>query len=768
MSTPVRTPSYSQDVRALPTNPLRPGQPSVSQFLPQALRRLLLGLVAGGCLAAHGPAAPAAAAAAAPRVLPEGQLPKDARLQPLKDLDGYFPLTPPTSTVEWQRRTEAVRRQMLVALGLWPMPARTPLNPVLHGRIDRGDYTVEKVYFESVPGFFVTGSLYRPKGRAGKVPGVLCPHGHWNEGRFLDVGADKVKKELAQGAEQFEEGGRSPLQARCVMLARMGCVVFHYDMIGYADSVQIPLSIAHGFSKQRPAMNTPENWGLFSPQAETHLQSVMGLQTLNSLRALDFLTGLPDVDSDRIACTGASGGGTQTFILGAIDPRVKVAFPAVMVCTAMQGGCTCENASLLRVNTGNVEFAALFAPKPLGMTCADDWTKEMPSKGFPELQATYALLGKPANVHLTQGIQFEHNYNRLARTAMYSWMNTHLKLGAKEPIVEPDYQRLTRDELSVWDAEHPAPKAGDPEFERVLLRRLHEDALRQLSAAATQPGQFRKAFGSGVEALLGRAPSEVGQVDWEMIHKEDRGTWIEMSGLLRARLHGEELPAVFCHPKQWNGTTVIWLTGQGKAGLFGADGLLQEEARQLVESGATVMSVDLLQQGEFREDGSELARTGRVKNPREAAAFTFGYNHALFAQRVHDVMSTVHFIKSNERPSKRLLLVARGSAGPIAAAALAVQHGSIDSALLETGGFRFSNVTDIHDPNFLPGGAKYGDLPALLALAAPTRLWVSGETAASMATARAQAWTGQTPGNVVLLDTSGRDALRAGLEAITH
>ena len=77
------------------------------------------------------------------------------------------------------------------------------------------------------------------------------------------------------------------------------------------------------------------------------------------------------------------------MLLAAIDPRVKLSFPAVMVSTAMQGGCTCENASLLRVNTGNIEFAGLFAPKPQGMTTANDWTKEMSTKGFPELKQLY-------------------------------------------------------------------------------------------------------------------------------------------------------------------------------------------------------------------------------------------------------------------------------------------------------------------------------------------------------------------------------------------
>ncbi|MFM7213795.1 MAG: alpha/beta hydrolase family protein, partial [Verrucomicrobiota bacterium] len=258
-----------------------------------------------------------------PRALPSGQRPDDIRLSPPRDLNGYFPFDPPTDPALWSQRAEQVRRRILVSQGLWPMPTRTPLEPVLHGRIDLGDYTVEKVYFQSAPGFFVTGNLYRPKGRTGKVPGVLFAHGHWKDARLAISPPEEVRREIASGAERFEEGGRSRFQSMCVQLARMGCVVWQWDMLGDSDSRQISRELAHGFATQRPGMNTVEDWGLFSPQAEAHLQGVMGLQTWNSIRSLDFLLDLPEVDPDRIAVTGASGGGTQTMILAAIDPRVR-------------------------------------------------------------------------------------------------------------------------------------------------------------------------------------------------------------------------------------------------------------------------------------------------------------------------------------------------------------------------------------------------------------------------------------------------------------
>ena len=671
------------------------------------------------------------ATAESPRVLPAGALPNDVRLEPPKDLNGYFPFTPPKSKAEWDKRAEYVRRQILVAEGLWPMPTKTPLNAVIHGKIDQPEYTVEKVYFESAPGFFVTGNLYRPKNVKGKVPGVLFAHGHWKDARLSEESGAKLLQAIATGQERFEQGGRSIFQSMCVQLARMGCVVWQWDMLSDSDSIQFSRDVVHKFAKQRPEMNTTENWGLYSPQAEAHLQSLMGLQTWNSIRSLDFLLSLPEVDPERTAITGASGGGTQTMLLSAIDPRMKLSFPAVMVSTAMQGGCTCENASLLRVNTGNIEFAGLFAPKPQGMTTAADWTKEMSTKGFPELRQLYTMLGAPNNVMLQRGEHFPHNYNAVTRSAFYTWLNHHFRLGFKEPVVERDYEPLTREQLTVWDAEHPAPKAEDPDFERKLLKWFADDAEKQLRESAALPEQLRKVLGAAAEVVIGRTFDNAGDIEWQLNNKNDRGDYFEMNGLLTNKTHGEELPVAWLYPKNWKGRAVVWLDDSGKSALYAADGSVKPAVMQLVNAGATVLGADLLFQGEFLKDGQPVKETRVVKNPREFAGFTFGYNHALFAQRTHDVLGLVRFLRtgkvgSHTNPTS-VVVAGFGGTGPIVAAARALAGGAIDRAAVDTGGFRFGKLLDYRDPQFLPGGAKYLDLPGMLALGAPHPLWLAGE-----------------------------------------
>ena len=240
------------------------------------------------------------------------------------------------------------------------------------------------MYFESLPGFFVTGNLYRPIGD-GPFPAILSPHGHWAYGRL-------------------ENSVTASVPGRAINLARQGFVVFTYDMIGYNDSWQLEHRL---FGGPREKL-----WGL----------SMAGLQLWNGIRSLDFLESLPYVQRDRIGATGASGGGTQVFLLAAVDQRVAVAAPVNMISLHMQGGCLCENQPGLRVETNNVEIAATIAPRPLLMVSATgDWTSNTLEREYPAVRALYALQGAADRVH---AVRFEapHNYNRESREAVYAWM----------------------------------------------------------------------------------------------------------------------------------------------------------------------------------------------------------------------------------------------------------------------------------------------------------------------------------------------------------
>ncbi|MCX6996935.1 MAG: acetylxylan esterase [Kiritimatiellaeota bacterium] len=648
--------------------------------------------------------------------------PDDRRLGKLRTTDdSTFPMRPVTRAEAWPARRDDIRTRVLVAAGLHPLPKRSPLNAIVYGQVERDDYTVERVIFESFPGHFVTGSLYRPKSPAtSRRPAVLNPYGHWKGGRFHDRGAEGVRQEIAAGAERFESGGRHLIQARCVQLARMGCVALVYDMEGFADSVQLE----HAAGPRRDDAGKP-GYLLFSPQAELHGQTMFGLQTWNSIRALDFLGTLNDVDPRRIGVTGASGGGTQAMILGAVDDRIAAAFPAVMVSAAAQGGCTCENAPYLRINQGNIDIAAALAPRPLGLICANDWTKALESKGHPDLKALYTLLQHPGDYEAHFHLQFPHNYNAVNRQHMYSFMNRHLKLGLPEPIVERDYVPLdVATEASVWTEKHPKPEGegrGEP-HERKLTAdwtRATEAALQAMSAEARHG-----VIVEGVTTMVGRLPAEVGPVKWSPLRASDGGNYRVTAGMLNVAHHGEQPPALFIYPKQkWNRQLVIWLADAGQAGLFGGDGKPIPAVAALVNRGYGVASVDMFGQGALAGGGGKAVRLvtrGKGNEPyQQAACYTFGYNPPLAAQRVHDVMSLVEYLRRSEgdRPAERIHLVAIGKeAGPVGLIARIVLGDLIDQAAIDAQGFRFDAVDRFDHPMFLPGILRYGGMDALWAL----------------------------------------------------
>jgi len=630
--------------------------------------------------------------------------PKDARLGKNKDLNtGYFPFVVPKTKAEWEKRRQRIREQVQVANGLWPMPEKTPLNAVIHGKIEREGYTIEKVYFASSPGHYVSGNLYRPTEAKGKMPGVLCPHGHWRNGRFHENSEAGAEKELASKAEKFKEGAMYPLQARMAMLARMGMVVFHYDMIGYADSQGIPHILKSGV----PAVD-----GFADAEGELRLQSLMGLQTWNSVRALDFLETLPDVDAKRLAITGSSGGGTQTFLLAAIDDRVQVAFPAVMVSTAMQGGCVCENCSLLRVGTGNIELAAVFAPKPLAMSSANDWTKEIMTKGYPELKQLYKMLGAEDNVAAKAWVEFPHNYNQVAREFMYSWFNQHL-LGSKKPVEELPFKPVPPKELSVFDKDHPRPKdeLNAAAFRKKMTAASDAQIAKLTPKDAASLAEFQRVMRGALRAMLGDELPEAIKVHAKPAEKKLAGGITMHTTTIGRNDEGDAVPVSGVSGEKFKDSVVVWVHPKGKASLLEGE-QLASGVKSLTDAGFAVIAPDVLGIGDLKlPKGFEVSKV--------YAGFTYGYNRSLLANQVHDVLTTIAYARTTLK-AKTIHLIGWESFGPMAVLAKAAAGDAVNKLAADLAQFRFEAITKTDDPMMLPGALKYGGLSAFLALAAPS------------------------------------------------
>jgi uncharacterized protein len=324
---------------------------------------------------------------------------------------------------QWEERSADIRKAILVGTELDPLPSKCPLNVIRTGKRIYEKYSVENIAFESLPGVFVTGSLYSPVSGDGPFAGVLCPHGHWSEqedyGRF-----------------------REDMQKRCVSMAKMGALVFAYDMVGYGDM---------------------RDYGWIHRYTNS-----LKLQLWNGIRGIDFLNSLDNIDPERIAITGASGGGTQTFLLTAVDDRIAVSVPVVMVSAHFNGGCICESGMPIHkqedFETNNVEIAALAAPRPmLIVSDGKDWTKNVPELEFPYIKEIYQYYEKADNVESSHFEDEGHDYGFSKRNAVYPFLARHLglDLGAIQnedgSIDESGIAFESYEDLKVFSEENPLP-----------------------------------------------------------------------------------------------------------------------------------------------------------------------------------------------------------------------------------------------------------------------------------------------------------------------
>ena len=606
---------------------------------------------------------------------------QDTRVADVRHVHTPWTLRTYPTREAWEARAAEIRQHILVSLGLWPLPEKTPLNAEVFGRIEQDGYRVEKVYFESLPGFFVCGNLYRPLGRKGPFPGVASPHGHWRNGRL-------------------ENSDMGSIPGRCINLARQGHVVFSYDMAGYLDSDQI---VHRGYGGFRADL-----WGI----------GVMGLQLWNSIRVLDFLCSLQEVDPDRMGCTGASGGGTQTFMLAAVDDRVKVAAPVNMVSAHMQGGCTCENHAHLRLDINNIEIAATMAPRPLFLVSATgDWTVNTPELEYPAIREIYRLYDAEERIGTAQ-VDAPHNYNRRSREYVYAWFGKWF-LGIDDPKQfreRPSTVEKSEDLLVFHNRARP-PQALDAEgLTRTLIERSEAqfDALRpgDLGGLSRFREQMGPAFRHAISAEYPISPSV------RDMGRSKRESYI-VQGLLLGRLgQGDRIPALLFIPKaraaKTPGTLVVH--PEGKTALADLTrGTPSSVVSDLLKRGHLVLAVDTFLTGEFHSP------FGRARRDRDVPHFTT-YNRTDTACRVQDILTALAYLRSRPDVGPCNLL-GLGAAGPWCLLARALAS---DVARTAIDGDRFSAEDDGRwvEDLFIPAIRRAGDFRTAAALIAPAPLLV--------------------------------------------
>ena len=542
----------------------------------------------------------------------------------------HFQMPAYPTLADWEARRAALRQQILSAAGLFPLPDRSPLHPTIAGRVTVGDVVIETIVLETLPGYFLTANLYRPLRESGRLPGVLSPHGHWKRGRLENIPSYSVP-------------------ALGLNLARQGYIVLAHDMVGYQDTRQT----SHDFGGWREQL-----WS-FNP---------LGLQLWNSIRALDYLESRPDVDAGRLAVTGASGGGTQTILLAAVDDRVRVDAPVNMVSAYAQGADPCEEAPNLRLDTFNVEFAAMMAPRPmLLVSCSGDWTHNTPVEEFPAIRRIYALYGAAAavdNAHFNA----HHNYNADSRQAVYRFFSRELMGLGRNFGPETEVPALN-------DADLRPQSLPDTALEYDSLFREWREAADRQNEQAVDPDEIRNRLRL---AFAAEWPAQV------LSGRDGDRLVLSRSG------RGDRVP-------------VRWFAGAGEPALVihpdGMDAALRNPTvAALIAEGQPVMLADVFQTG-----------SAKVRRDRSGAWF-LSYNQTDDANRVQDILTVLAYLRTLTGEPVRLLGLEDAAIWCAFAAALAPVP-----VHLAGGPSRPFNGSDedFHDRFFVPGIQRAGGWQAV-------------------------------------------------------
>jgi cephalosporin-C deacetylase-like acetyl esterase len=594
-----------------------------------------------------------------------------------------------SSAEDVRERKQYLREATIRDIG--GFPERTPLNARVVGVLDRGDYRVEKIIFESQPRFYVTANLYVPQKGQPPYPAILFPLGH-------------------------EAGAKTnPIwQHLLVSFAKKGFVALAWDPVGQGERVQI---YDTDFERSKLVQSTTEH-------------TVVGIQCLlvgdslarytiwDGIRALDYLTSRPEVDPKRIGCTGNSGGGTHTAYLSALDDRIQVAAPSCYITSwerlldtiGPQDAEQCLPPWLAQ-GLDHPDYIYAFAPKPfLILSAIRDFFPIYGARStFQEAKQVYQMLGVPEKLSMVEADD-GHGYSLPRRLASYRWFSRWLK-GVEDTQGEPELTIASPEELQCTTTGQVITSLGGETVQTLNRKRMEE---------------FRR---TAKPASLEQVRSLVGFEQREQPLKVDPFGTILRNGYRIEKIvyesePGIRVPALLYVPeKPGKKPAAVFVDGQGKAA---ADA----DAGQLARAGVTVLSIDARGLGETRltsgEDGGGWARYfGDYENAMTALLL----GKPLVAMRAEDVTSAVGLLAGrSDVASDQISVIGRGL-GAVPSLYAAAFDTRIRKVALDQMLVSYQSVVNgtIHwqvFENIVQGALRHYDLPDLASWVAPRAVWI--------------------------------------------
>ncbi len=586
-------------------------------------------------------------------------------------------------------------------------PEKTSLHPQITGRIERGDYIIEKLIFESRPGFYVTANIYLPKNRDFPVPAVLCPLGHWQKGK-----------------------AEPQIQACLIGLAKKGYVALAFDPIGQGERLQY---LDEHMSKSIVG-GAVEEHTMCGNQCFLTGTNLVLYMIWDCIRALDYLYELEEVDEMKLACTGASGGGTLTMYLVPLENRISVSVPVAAVGNAQRswesGGISDAEQNLAKsvlYGIDHGDLLSMVAPRPLMIIReAKDYVRLGTRDAYFEAQRIYELMGGEHRIQLVE-VNAEHGYNKEMREQMYGWLNRWFDK-EDEGSEEPPMEFLSEKELNCTQTGQVATDYKNSETVFSINRAYAEKIAPKFKMPETDEEYFeyRLKVRRWIEGCAGYAdivcplaPEIVGRIEQEkyliekIIYQSEEG--VNVPGLAFIPTHSKPP-----HP------AMLYIHEDGK-------GSHPEQLKRLVDAGYFIFAIDPRGMGETKpQRTNEFDKRGGYSAQLLGFEAALAYNGLkagvpLFGMRLLDVIKGVDYLCSREDVDIDQI----GCVGHGVGALLAMYAGAIDGRiefvvayepLLSYRSLAQSQFYTHHFSTFLPDVIKAFDLPDVAAMIAPRTL----------------------------------------------